>query len=436
MSDRFEYPTLDWFESLPEGWDPVNNPDDPLIWIDHDTGRMAALVAPHDACLLDGTESQRCVRPPTTKTGYRYAHVGNTRLADGMTIKTANIGGRVNHAGAQASTSMAQDHYANTATRWARVRYFEDDEKNIWAAGALSPGLDILTLIEIEGSALSGDWRWIDQLRNHEMAGSQLVNTPGFRPAYANAQFTLTAGAVPGQWRGAWTAAPASQGIVLVALPMEPAPWPDAHVTLCYFGDLGAPGPTYVVTGAEYNDPMGLDPKPLLQVLSAAAIRCNPFMAEVSGRGILGPQDQPILLLESPELQWMRDQVEMLDVGKYPSWVPHMSMPSTRTRAADYYIFDRVALWAGDQRWEFPLVGDQIIEAAVHVLTRAASLDEVAIDDDPVDSDWLRIIEKERLIRESDLPRDIAIGQIEKGPAGVDPADYLASDIDLSRDAA
>ena len=106
-------PPRDWFFTLPDGWDPVRNPDDPLIWIDRDSGRMAALVAPHDSCILDGTESLRCVRPPRSKTGYSYAHVGYTRLQGGDGIKTANIGGRVNHAGQQASTTMAPVSYTH-----------------------------------------------------------------------------------------------------------------------------------------------------------------------------------------------------------------------------------------------------------------------------------------------------------------------------------
>jgi hypothetical protein len=48
--------------------------------------------------------------------------------------------------------------------------------------GSMYPGSTYMHAFEAMTSALSGDWRWIESMRDHEMVGSQLVNNPGFRP--------------------------------------------------------------------------------------------------------------------------------------------------------------------------------------------------------------------------------------------------------------
>lgn len=375
-----EPPPPHWFDTLPEGWNPALNPADPLIWLDRETGRMAALVAPHDECILDGNEGMRCITPPRSKTGYQYAHIGATRLSDGRTIKTANLGGRVNHAGKQATMSLAQDHYANTATRWARGRYFEDEMGNIWYAGALQPGLELNTIVEIEGSALSGDWRWVEKLQNLELAGSQTVNVPAFRPSY-HGQFAMVASMDGQQVRGLWAAAEHVAWCIVAVPAQGEVSYDDPHVTIAYLGD----------------PPLGADPRPVLEAVAIAGLRIEPFRAKVSGTMTIGDDHTPALLMESAELQWLRDHLAVFDgafgAERYPTWIPHLStsyadgarIPRNPPEAV---VFDRVALWAGDERYEIPLVGQRL-------LTAAAALDTpIFIDGDPDNADWLHQVAK------------------------------------------
>lgn len=375
-------PPPHWFDSLPADWNPATNPADPLIWIDRDTGRMAALVAPHDECILDGSEDYRCITPPRSKTGYEYAHVGATTLSTGARIKTANLGGRVDHAGKRATMSLAQDHYANTATRWARGRYFEDDLGNIWFAGALVPWIDPMQMVEIEGSALSGDWRWIDRLGNLELAGSQLVNVPAFRPSY-HGQFSLAASMGGKQVRGMW-AAMENTGVCIVARPADgEVTYGDPHVTIAYLGDITP----------------DFDPRPVLEAAAIAAFRIQPFRAKVSGTMNIGKDRVPALLMEAPELQWLRDHLEVFDGAlggnRYPSWIPHLSTSyqengRTPRKPPESILFDRLAVWAGDDRYDLPLVGEEALAAALGLVSPPQTGEPIWIEDDP---DWLHTLE-------------------------------------------
>ena len=145
---------------------------------------MAAMVAPYGDCILDG--SQQCWSPPVSQTGYEYAHVGTCVLEDGETIRVATIGGGVPHASLRAAMSVAQDHYANTATRKLVGRYVDSPEAGgIVFLGSAQPGLTYADVYDTLSSAVSGDWRWIPALGGYEMVGAQLVNNPGFVPCPA-----------------------------------------------------------------------------------------------------------------------------------------------------------------------------------------------------------------------------------------------------------
>lgn len=169
-----------WFRELPEGY--VAPPEGPLVQIDLQTGRVAALVAPYGECILDGR--QGCWTPGMSKTGYEYAHVGSIITAEGETVRTANVGGGINHFDTSLATaaSLAADHYANSATRRMIGRYMDVPDVGIMFLGSMYPGSTYMHAFEAMTSALSGDWRWIESMRDHEMVGSQLVNNPGFRP--------------------------------------------------------------------------------------------------------------------------------------------------------------------------------------------------------------------------------------------------------------
>jgi len=170
-------PPRSWFSEIPDWFDP----DGGLIQFDWETGRVAAMVAPYGDCILDG--SKQCWSPPVSNTGYEYAHVGTCVLEDGETIRVATIGGGVPHASLRAAMSVAQDHYANTATRKLVGRYVDSPEAGgIVFLGSAQPGLTYADVYDTLSSAVSGDWRWIPALGSYEMVGAQLVNSPGFRP--------------------------------------------------------------------------------------------------------------------------------------------------------------------------------------------------------------------------------------------------------------
>ncbi len=228
----------------------------------YESGRVAGYVAKWGTCLL--TPYAECFTPPKSPTDYALAHQGSCLTAEGEMIAVANIGGRVNHADIYAPLTAALDHYANIATRTMRVRYGEDDY-GIWYAGALEPDLPPAEVASVRSSAVSGDWRYRPQLRAYDMAGVQLVNTPGFPMAEHHAtyisiveememmSFAASLGSAPGAMPErvvavppAFTAAPASignNGGVMVAIPI-PGRIAEAagiqedppHLTLAYLG--------------------------------------------------------------------------------------------------------------------------------------------------------------------------------------------------------
>jgi len=147
-----------------------------------EAGRVFGYVCPKNSCILTaavlGQQTDECFTAPPSPTQYRDAHPGHTETLEGTELRTANIGGGVNHYDAGPFTA-AVDHYANTASQLMRVRYGED-KYGIWAAGAMWPDLSERQVAMIRASALSGDWRWRPEYGAYDMAGSQLVNNPGF----------------------------------------------------------------------------------------------------------------------------------------------------------------------------------------------------------------------------------------------------------------
>ena len=175
-------PPGEWFERPADWWDP----EGPLVQIDFTTGRVTALVAPYGECILDGRSG--CWSPPVSATNYEYAHVGSMLTADGNIVRVANIGGNVNHFDPYQATaaSLAADHYANTATRRMVGRYMDIPPHGIVFCGSMYPQTSFVDAVECMTSALSGDWRWIESMRDYEFVGAQLVNNPGFRPNRLN----------------------------------------------------------------------------------------------------------------------------------------------------------------------------------------------------------------------------------------------------------
>lgn len=183
-------------------WDPTTNPNDPLIKLDlRYPGSFDALVAPWGACILNGAEGRgKCVQPPRDGGNYSYAMPGGRKAIIPMGLPHADI---------RLPVSAAIQHYADTGYAAAVGEYFED-ERGIWFMGDLVPGISERDRFVIAAAALSGDWRWIEEHRRYRMIASQVVNTPGFRPAHASEyQFAMAASAgalittwEPFDWRG------------------------------------------------------------------------------------------------------------------------------------------------------------------------------------------------------------------------------------------
>lgn len=180
-------PPRDWFTAKPRDdaapdWVRDFDPRDGLINVridGDDAGRFVALVAPEgEQILRDDIEFQT----PESPTNYEFAQVGTTHCDDGSTIRTANIGGNINHAPAQYGMRAAVDLYANTASKSLRCRYHDVPGVGCVAVGALWPGVTKRDALTIMGMAISGDWRHVASLRQRDLAGSQLVNAPALRP--------------------------------------------------------------------------------------------------------------------------------------------------------------------------------------------------------------------------------------------------------------
>lgn len=158
------------------------DPRDGLIQIQldgPDEGRFVALVAPEGEQIL---RDDIAWQPPQSPTNYEFAHVGTTLTAEGERVRTANIGGNINHANHHLGMRAAVDLYANTASRVLRGRYHEVPGVGVVAVGAMWPGLTKRDAITTMGLAISGDWRHVGSLGERDMAGSQLVNAPALRP--------------------------------------------------------------------------------------------------------------------------------------------------------------------------------------------------------------------------------------------------------------
>lgn len=170
------YPPADWFSkpaSLQPGQKITVVTDGP------DAGRVFGYVAPKAQCILSGREKQECWQVPDSPSNYAAAMQGETLTAEGELVRTANIGGDVDHAPiAWRSFAKVRDHYANTASQIMRVAY-GSDEHGVWAAGALWPEITHRQAAKVRASALSGDWRWREEMGAYDMAGSQMVSTPG-----------------------------------------------------------------------------------------------------------------------------------------------------------------------------------------------------------------------------------------------------------------
>lgn len=171
------YPPKEWFQKPPQL---ERGAKIAVITDGPDAGRVFGYVAPNKQCILSGREKQECWQVPSSPTNYAAAMQGDTLTAEGELVRTANVGGDVDHAPITWQRfEKVRDHYANTASQVMRVVYGQDDY-GVWAAGALWPEITHRQAAKVRASALSGDWRWRQEFGTYDMAGSQMVSVPGF----------------------------------------------------------------------------------------------------------------------------------------------------------------------------------------------------------------------------------------------------------------
>jgi hypothetical protein len=172
-----------------------------------------------------------------------------------------------------------------------------------------------------------------------------------------------------------------SETIMIAAVPAADDPVngigpEEKHATLLYFGKP-----------SESADPERLSGSKALfkNVLKIAAEETPPFTARVTGVEALGDEGAQVWLLDSPELQTLfseipeidseiRSMYEDADVTRYDEYLPHVTIGYTgddsagsetgesvsdedmdRAAAVPEVRFDRLSLWWGDERVDFPL---------------------------------------------------------------------------------
>ena len=146
----------------------------------------------------------------------------------------------------------------------------------------------------------------------------------------------------------------------------------EKHATLVYFGD---------VADGILVDNIG-------QWVAQIAADAQPFTAQVDKIAPLGDEGAQVWLLRESDLEGLReglmanDDVQTTyanaDVTHYPEFAPHVTIgyddvPTESTDVAEI-TFDRLAVWHGEDRYEYPLGGDMPENETDQV-------DEINIDD-------------------------------------------------------
>ncbi len=233
------YPPVEWFTP------PSDMPKDAGCIVEPD-GRVYGYLCHWGSVLMDGSNDRWTA--PRSKNSYAYAHTGDTQLADGSMLKTANLGGDFGHAPqGQNDLAATQAFYENTQTQLARIRYGED-ANGVWFAGACWPTVTELDMAKLRASARSGHWAAVGDWRDmhsgrsgYELVGACLVNVPGLKYARADRAASGVLSFNPVAMAGG-----ANHEGAMVAVFLEPdvaaklaveggEPASDLHVTLAYF---------------------------------------------------------------------------------------------------------------------------------------------------------------------------------------------------------
>lgn len=189
-------PPEDWFTTIPDWFQP--NMKFTVMTEGPEAGRVAATVAQRGTFILNGGAPWSA---PDSPTGYADSMQGDTPVAGGNIIKTANLSADLNHVPASATFGQAVDAMAHTGAQLARVRYVDVPGYGTVALGAMWPEISDLQVRKAQASALSGDWRWREEYDAYDMTGAIFVNNPGLplpaRPVFQ--PFAMAASLSSGQ---------------------------------------------------------------------------------------------------------------------------------------------------------------------------------------------------------------------------------------------
>lgn len=168
-----DLPPTEWFEEpvdvMPRGAFTVTR-----------EGRVYGYLAPEG--VRHRSFADRPVYVPTKKVDYSRFLGGETIVADGGRVVTGPITMNCGHLPPVPglTTRDALEHYENSCSVVASVRVGRND-RGVWVAGALLPGVTPDQVARMMVCRLSGDWRpHLDRPGWRELAAMLLVPTPGF----------------------------------------------------------------------------------------------------------------------------------------------------------------------------------------------------------------------------------------------------------------
>ena len=117
-----------------------------------------------------------------------------------------------------------------------------------------------------------------------------------------------------------------------------------AHTTLVYAGDY-----------EDVPDEFRAGIHDTVRLLSRTV---PPFDAHVTGYDSFDNGSQPVVLLASPLLQFMRSHLEKYNGSEHKTYRPHLSipeMPYPGSFLTPTIPFDRIGMWAGEHRYLYHL---------------------------------------------------------------------------------
>lgn len=144
-----------------------------------DDGHVYGYLCLWNARFINGGRGN--TTPPRGCSYDEWTNVFKTDTAEGEEVNVGVIAGVGGHKFGPnfASTQAA---YADIETKFARVKYGEDDH-GVWYSGALMPGVDQSDITYAKASGVSGHWEKPTPYGRLECAGAVLVNLPAFAQA-------------------------------------------------------------------------------------------------------------------------------------------------------------------------------------------------------------------------------------------------------------